>query len=61
MLRDSASYARDEGQGTGNWQAWSNAVVAELNKALNGEVSPREAGIAATRAGDPILAKNAVK
>ena len=61
MLRDSASSFKDEGQGIENWQAWSDATRPELTKALNGEVSPREAGIAATRAGDAVLAKNSAK
>ena len=58
MLRDSAASFKDEGQGIENWQAWSDVTRPELTKALNGEVSPTEAGIAATRAGDAVLARN---
>jgi multiple sugar transport system substrate-binding protein len=57
MLRESATSAHDEGQGVESWQKWSDATRPELTKALNGEVSPREAGIAATRAGDAVLAQ----
>lgn len=50
---------RKSNQGAEYWYVWYQAVQAEMTKATNGEVPPREAALAATRAGD--LALNAGK
>jgi multiple sugar transport system substrate-binding protein len=52
---DGFAYRRHH-QGFEWWWAWSWVVEAEINKALNGQVSPREAAVAATRAGDAAIA-----
>jgi multiple sugar transport system substrate-binding protein len=41
--------------------AWEQAVTAELTKAFNGELSPRDAAAAATRAGDQALAAQSLQ
>jgi ABC-type glycerol-3-phosphate transport system substrate-binding protein len=51
VLVDGFAYRRYN-QGFEYWWAWSRLVEAEINKALNGQVSPREAALNATRAGD---------
>jgi hypothetical protein len=55
VVVDGFNYRRYH-QGFEWWWAWSRVVEAELNKGLNGEVSPRDAALAATRAGDAAVA-----
>ena len=54
VLIDGFAYRRYD-QGYEWWWAWSRLVEAEINKGLNGEVSPREACLNATRVGDIAL------
>jgi ABC-type glycerol-3-phosphate transport system substrate-binding protein len=60
VIIDGFNYRRYH-QGTEWWWAWSRVVEAELAKALNGEVSPRDAALAATRAGDAAIAAQSLQ
>jgi multiple sugar transport system substrate-binding protein len=60
VMIDGFKYRR-YGQGIEYWWAWSRVVEAEINKALNGQVSPRDACLAATRAGDAALAAKSLQ
>jgi hypothetical protein len=60
VIIDGFNYRRYH-QGFEYWWAWSRVVEAELNKALNGDVSPREACLAATRAGDAAIAAQSLQ
>jgi ABC-type glycerol-3-phosphate transport system substrate-binding protein len=60
VLVDGFAYRRYN-QGIEYWWAWSRVVEAEINKALNGQASPRDACMAATRAGDAALAAKSLQ
>ena len=60
IIMDGFSY-RKSNQGAEFWYSWYRAVEAEMLKATNGESSPREAALAAARAGDAALAAQSLQ
>ena len=60
IVLDGFNYRKSH-QGAEFWFAWYTAVQAEMLKATNGEVAPREAALAATRAGDAALAAQSLQ
>ena len=60
ILMDGFNYRRGN-QGFDWWYTWYRAMEPEFAKAMNGDVTPREALMAATRAGDAAISAQSLQ